>query len=161
MYKPLKPPKVLVSIGLFALGSSIAVAAAPGSEPQAKPDSTAKRATVAAAAAGDVTVPFAGMSIAIDPETGRMKQPTPEQAAELSSAMRKMFAQPAATARTAGSKVTRHPNGMLSAVVAPEHLSFSVMRRNSDGTVARQCVSSPRAAEAFLQGAADFKRATR
>lgn len=138
----------LTAGALIAFGGAEATAA----EPEAAPSVAASHGEAPAAKAEDTVVTFAGLQIAIDPETGRLRPPTEEEAAALAQGMRDLFGSQSFAAAS-DTVVTEHKDGMLSAVLGLDTLNFTVLRSNGDGTYSKECVSSPEAAEAFVAAA--------
>lgn len=87
-----------------------------------------------------------GMQVHIDPETGELRTPTPEEAAALSAQLRQMFA--AAPAPQAAA--VEHENGTISMELGLEHMDFSVVRVAPDGTAAFDCVDDAAQAAALV-----------
>lgn len=104
----------------IALGLGTAVA----EQPPAPSEQPAKAKEVAI---GDVR-------IAVDPKTGELRPVTPAEARKLENEMRKRF-----PARVL--ELKRGPDGTLSSVVAPNVLSFSVVRVGPDGKLTTSCAS--------------------
>jgi len=74
-----------------------------------------------------------------DPETGKMRLPTPAEAAQMAAqerAERGARGLPEVDAAT-NVQVFRHVNGMLSAKLGPEHLVTITARRGPDGKLVR------------------------
>ena len=142
------------SLTAFTLTLALVVFGAPAiaDQPAATPSVAAAEQASATARADDVKVTFAGMQIAIDPATGRLRPPTEKEAAELAQGMRDLFASESFAAASE-TVVTEHPDGMLSAVLGFDALNFTVLRSNGDGTYSRRCVSSPEEAAAFAAAA--------
>jgi hypothetical protein len=92
-------------------------------------------------------VNIAGMQVFIDAETGRLRPPTIEERQQLAEALRKTFArQPHEMGAT-----YRHPNGMLSHVVGPEHVNFSIATVSAEGNLNTKCVNGPEQAKAYIE----------
>lgn len=101
-------------------------------------------------AGGDTPVSVAGMTVFIDEETGELRQPSAEEAAALSEAMRRMFAASAAPAAAQEERATE--TGGVALAVGPEQLNFSVATVAADGTVRFECLDSAHAAQAHVHG---------
>ncbi len=140
-----------VLAGLLVFGLSTAFAETPGPEAQEETAAPAAGADEAAIQPANehVTVPFAGMQIAVDPETGRLRPPTAVEAAKLAAGMRKMFGKPVHS--KSGPQVTEHADGMLSAVIAPDLIRYSVLHINEDGSRTQECLKSPGGLEALIE----------
>ena len=88
-----------------------------------------------AAESDDITVTVAGQRIAIDPKTGRMRQPTPAEAREISEQLQRMYLPvepPVAQLRADGSLMAELPEEMMEVMI------YTV---NPDGTPGLHCVS--------------------
>ena len=83
-----------------------------------------------------------GMQVHIDPETGELRTPTPEEAAALSAQMQQMFGSAAA----AEPELVYHKNGMISAELDFGSMDFSVVRIAGDGAPVFDCVDGAGAA---------------
>lgn len=86
---------------------------------------------------GYVAVPFAGMQVFVDKETGRMRPPTALEAQMLAAAMKKRFA------HYRPSQHFRYKNGNQSAVLGTDYLRFSVLEIGADGELETSCVKGP------------------
>ncbi|MEJ7713280.1 MAG: hypothetical protein WKF84_26395 [Pyrinomonadaceae bacterium] len=93
----------------------------------------------------EVTVDIGGSQVAIDPRTGKLRQPTPEEARALAQSMQKLLSR-SSKALT----VTRHPDGTESVNVKGRFLNFSMAKMNADGTTSTACVDSAEETAAFL-----------
>lgn len=91
-----------------------------------------------AAVSADTAVKIFGVQVFIDPKTGLMRTPTPEEAAALSAEMQRQFG--------ARSKATAEPrqmtlaDGTVMMELDPSLYSVSVARVLPDGTVSFDCV---------------------
>jgi hypothetical protein len=103
----------------------------------------------AAPAVSQVTAsPAGGLTVSIDPRTGRIRPISPEEAKQLVAGMSKMFAR-----TITAEAVTQHSNGMVSVNLAGSFLNVYLARINADGSVGQACVDNADAAVAFFQGA--------
>ena len=114
----------VVTFGTVPAGAEVASEAPPS-------EASVEGAEIAATTGQDVNVTFAGLQITIDPETGRMREPTEEESAAMAQAMRERFGT-TLFAETDDVGVTQHPDGMLSAVLGTSYLSFTMLRGNGD-----------------------------
>ena len=119
----------------------LATAAALGG----RPASAAEKAAPAQQEARNV--PAAGMQVAIDPQTGRLRQPTAEESRQLLQALAVHF-QPAKSVAA-----TQWAGGLLSVVLGEEYDSVALARIDANGGVAGACVDSLAGAQQFLEGA--------
>lgn len=98
-----------------------------------------------AAREGEASAATAGMQIAIDPQTGRLRPTTPAEARKLLEQLRAQS--PVAPRQT---KATQHADGTLSVVLGEETLQMFLAKVGPDGQLVRACVDSAQAAEQFL-----------
>lgn len=102
-------------------------------------------------------VPFAGQSVAVDPQTGKLRPPTPEEARQLGTALKKYL-----NRSSQGLTVKTHPNGTQSVDLQGRFQSVSLAKVNADGSASEKCVTSMQEAEQFLQSSpAKTKTASR
>jgi len=147
-----RPVEVVVP-ALIAVAQARAIP--PASEPAGSAlDRAAIRPTVATATAtvapGTAT---AGMVVAIDPETGQLGMPTPEQMAEL------LDAQAAAEIEglnhsSDGLVQIQHPDGHVTLRTGGRFMEFAIARIGPDGRVTYDCVSSHEALKHALEALA-------
>ena len=131
----------LATVGVLPLGAE---APATTTEPEI--------ATTAPAAANEpvqVEVPLIGMTVAVDPVTGRLRQPTPAEARELAASLLSKVG------RTSAPQVLHHRDGMLSAVLTLDYLDFSEATLDADGNLALTCAGDHDAAAHQLAGPAE------
>jgi hypothetical protein len=104
----------------------------------------------AAKGSGDTGVAVvAGQKVAIDPQTGRLRQPTPEESRRLAAAMKGMI-----NRSTEGLAVKQHANGMQSVDLQGRFQSLAVAKKTADGTVTERCVTNKAEADTFMKSAA-------
>ena len=131
-----------VALAVVAFGIGVAGAGEPGTcgKTAAPPEKPAASAPAQNAPATPAQAPSAeaagqaGVRAFIDPVTGQLREPTPEEAAALTRFMVRALTLPTAP------QVVRHPNGMLSAQLGEEYMNDVVVRRNPDGTLSWACV---------------------
>jgi hypothetical protein len=100
---------------------------------------TASPAEVAAdAKPGDTQVKVFGVQVFIDPETGLMRTPSPEEAAALAAEMQRQFG--ARSKAAAEPRQTTLADGAVMAELDPSLYSVAVARVLPDGTVSFDCV---------------------
>jgi hypothetical protein len=85
----------------------------------------------------EATVTFSGMTVGIDPDTGRLRPLSAEEARTLAGILRQRFA-----SRWRTTRFGQRDGGMMTAVVGMEHLNFSVVRRDADGTLTSECLEA-------------------
>jgi hypothetical protein len=132
--------------------AALAVFATPAAEAQKTPKVCSKKAKTAVAAqpaAGpacpaDDGVGRAGFRAFIDPQTGQLRQPTPEEAQALSRAARKEFEQ---TVKNLQPIV--HPDGTISVDLQGLFMQDLVAVKNPDGSLSIRCVPDSEKATAL------------
>jgi len=110
--------------------------ARPAATSAAKPEAAKAQAATPAETAGQ-----AGMKAYIDPATGKLREPTAEDAAAAAAAAAKSRQAQAARPEPV---VVQHASGMVSAELGEEYMEDVVVRKNADGTLAFQCVPRSR-----------------
>ena len=110
--------------------------ARPAATSAAKPEAAKPPAETPAETAGQ-----AGMKAYIDPATGKLREPTAEDAAAAAAAAAKSRQAQAARPEPV---VIQHASGMVSAELGEEYMEDVVVRKNADGTLAFQCVPRSR-----------------
>jgi hypothetical protein len=100
-------------------------------------------------------VHLGGLRIAVDPKTGELRPLTKQEAAKLATEMRRRF-----KPRDIGAPA-RHPDGSMSAIVAPNVLRFSTARIAEDGSVKVDCAESKDEAIELLTSPAEKTPAPR
>ena len=151
------------SVGLAGV-IALAIAAAPSGEPVGTASTSDAISPVAAAPTSVAPVPppasrtvvapapqapapvassgivpgSAGMVIAIDPETGEVGMPTPEQLADL-----KLNENEAVMKDDAGLVQVRHADGHWSMDLQGRFQEYAVIRKAADGTTTIGCVDHP------------------
>ena len=92
----------------------------------------------------------AGMVVARDPATGKLRAPTAEEMQALEQAA-KATPQRSPAAAVAAPVERRAANGAVGFHVGDTFMTYSVMRRNADGTMTMQCVTGAEAADKLLK----------
>jgi hypothetical protein len=90
-------------------------------------------------------VPFAGQSVAIDRQTGKVRPPTPDEARQLGVALKNYL-----NRSSQGLTVKTHPNGVQSVDLQGRFQSVSVAKINANGSVSEKCVTNMQEAQDFL-----------
>jgi hypothetical protein len=93
----------------------------------------------------DATVTIGDVAVAVDPKTGAIRPLTKAEAAKLALEMSKLF-------KARELKRVAHPDGSLSAVVAPNVLEYALVRVEPDGTVSRAYADTEEEALKFMAG---------
>jgi hypothetical protein len=122
----------------------LAAWAIPSSAAQKRPKAKAAETRSGAAAARPVSSPAcpaddgvgrAGLRAFIDPQTGQLREPTPEEAAELAAAVHAARLQALSEL-----EVVVHPDGMKSVDLKDAFMIDLVARRNPDGSFSIGCL---------------------
>jgi hypothetical protein len=100
-------------------------------------------------------VPFAGQTVAVDPQTGKLRPPTPEEARQLGMALKNYL-----NRSSQGLTVKTHPNGAQSVDLQGRFQSVSLAKINPDGSASEKCVTSMQEAEQFLNSSPGKKKVT-
>lgn len=106
----------------------------------------------AAAWAGPALAAEEGMRIARDPETGQLRAPSHEEIKALEAQERAAAAKAGrnTTMRLAPPTIQIKANGAKRAQLDESHMTYSVMKRRADGTLAMECVTGHEAAHQAL-----------
>lgn len=96
------------------------------------------------------TTTVSGVTVQVDPRTGKLLPPTNQQKQALAAAFRQQFSQPSPYATFA------YGNGMLSIVVGQSQLNFSVARVNPKGEVEVSCLTGVEETAAQLEGSIPY-----
>ncbi len=97
---------------------------------------------------GDTYVRFAGQTVAIDPQTGKLRPPTPEEVRQLTAGLKNMLSR-----SDQGLTVVTHPNGAESVDLQGRFQSVTLAKINQDGSASERCVTSMQQAREFLMPA--------
>jgi hypothetical protein len=109
----------------------------------------------AAAAQADASAGAAGQKAAVDPQTGRLRPITPEEARELVAGLTASLSQ-----SDQGLTAVRLPNGALVLDLQGRFESAMLARIGADGKVDAECVTSVDEAKHFLGVSADVPAAS-
>lgn len=145
-WRPSPGPGRIAGCSLLVVGAVLAAAAARAGEPATAPAPEQVLIAVVTEACPAVDeAPLAGVKAFIDPKTGQLRPPTPEEERELASAG-------PAGARLKGAVVFKAllaPNGMLSLVLGDEFMNDVVVRQSPDGGMSYVCVPAPQSGKAL------------
>jgi len=110
----------------------------------------AQKAASTEALTGDgyTHVPFAGQTVAIDRQTGKLRPPTPEEARKLADGLKNFL-----NRSDQGLTIVTHPNGTQSVDLQGRFQSVALARINRDGRASEKCVTNMREAREFLTAA--------
>jgi hypothetical protein len=89
----------------------------------------------------------AGQQAAVDPKTGKLRQPTAAESQALSEQFKRHRGQVGQAP-----VVTYRLDGSISVDLTPEYMDASVVKLNPDGTLSMECVTGMKAAEAKVLG---------
>ena len=97
----------------------------------------------------DVKVNVAGVQVAIDPKTGRLRPPTPEESRALAQALKQQFVTPSQPLQ-----VIQAENGALALELPEDFMETAILRAHEDGTESIECMSPAEAARIIEEGSA-------
>jgi hypothetical protein len=97
------------------------------------------------AAKNYVTVKVAGREVQVDPQTGKIKPLTPEEAQQLADGLKTML-----NKSTEGLEQVQHADGSVSMDLKGRFQNVSVARVNEDGSLEQSCIDEPEQAAAFF-----------
>jgi hypothetical protein len=92
-----------------------------------------------------VTVKVAGREVQVDPQTGKIKPLTPEEAQQLADGLKTML-----NKSTEGLEQVKQADGTVSMDLKGRFRNVAVARTNDDGSVEESCVDEPEQAAAFF-----------
>ncbi|HVQ40086.1 MAG TPA: hypothetical protein VMS31_21280 [Pyrinomonadaceae bacterium] len=90
-------------------------------------------------------VKVAGQDVEVDPQTGKIRPLTREEAQKLAAGLKDMLNQ-----STEGLEQVQHEDGSVSMDLKGRFQNVTVARVNQDGSVTQSCVDNPQAAGAFF-----------
>jgi hypothetical protein len=96
----------------------------------------------------------AGMIVAIDPVTGELGMPTPEQWAELFAAQPSPEVLEGLNHSSDGLRQVQHADGHVSLELAGRFMEFAIARMGKDGKLTFGCVNDPKGLERGSQALA-------
>jgi len=97
-----------------------------------------------------VTRTIGAATVSVDPATGRLVPPTPEQAAALTAALMNMVKRD-----TSAVPVTANPDGTLMAVLGEDFEDVAMATRDAKGNVRLHCVNDQPSVDRVLNGKAN------
>jgi hypothetical protein len=144
---PLSITTVVVAIAILAI-AAVTVVSRQAVKVKTANDQE-RRSLVANSADKDekkfVTVRVAGQDVQVDPQTGQMKELTPEEAQKMAAGLKQMVNQ-----SSDGLVQVKHADGSVSMDLEDRFQNVTVARVNKDGSVTQACVDNPEAAGAFF-----------
>jgi hypothetical protein len=125
----------VVAAALLIVAST--VASAQDKPSASKPTTSVPSSQQAAAPAKAAPAGGSGQRAFIDPKTGKLRQPEPDEVVA-PNAVKKTIPAP---------KIMRGPGGSFGAAVPEDYMNYSVAVRNPDGTISMGCVVGKKAAD--------------
>jgi hypothetical protein len=92
-----------------------------------------------------LTVKVAGQEVQVNPQTGQVRQMTPEQAQRLADSLKTML-----NKSSEGLVQEQHPDGSVSMDLQGRFQNVVVARVEADGTVTQSCIDKPKQAASFF-----------
>lgn len=139
-----RPPVIITAIVVIAIAAVTVVSRQSANGGTNDP----QKATAASANAANkkyMTMKVAGQDVQVDPQTGKMKPLTQEEARKLAEGLKGML-----NKSTEGLVEEHNSDGSVSVDLQGRFQNVTVARENEDGTLTTSCVDSPRAAAAFF-----------
>jgi hypothetical protein len=131
----MKTKALLNGLLLAALAAGAAPASAAQKRVKAPAKEPAANAPAAAMCPADDSAAPAGLRAFIDPQTGQLREPTPEEAQALARAAHEQFAR-----ELESLEAVVHPDGMISLDLKGLFMQDLVVTRGVDGRLSMQCV---------------------
>lgn len=135
-------PAAVLATAALVLGLAASAWAGPGRQANSQTPNAVRDAEAA--------IP-SGVSVAIDPATGKVRQPTPAEVEALDRSFKSMFG---SSLSAAAQPATVWPDGTVALALTDEYLNIWVARINPDGSMTHGCVDDPDQANAFIAGGA-------
>lgn len=92
----------------------------------------------------EITIGSAGQQVAVDPKTGKLRAPTPEEVQVLTESLR-------LNDSVEGLVPTVLPNGVVAVDLQGRFETVLMVKQDTDGTLSGACVATPKQATAFLK----------
>jgi hypothetical protein len=136
-----KTPRKAASLGLAAIVLVIGLAA----EGLAQTAHTRNSKKTAPQTDAEVSTQSAGQRAAIDPQTGRLRQPTPDEAQKLAEEMtRRLKRSPEKLT------VTQQADGTEMVQLSEDYMEVIVVKLNPDGSLSTECVTGMETANKLI-----------
>jgi hypothetical protein len=126
---------VLISALLLAALAAPAAAAPRRAKPAAKAPAAVEAPATTPPCPADDSAAGPGLRAFIDPQTGQLREPTPEEAQALARAAREKFAR-----EVESLEAIVHPDGMISLDLKGLFMQDLVVVKNPDGSLSMRCV---------------------
>lgn len=142
---PRSPLMIVTAIAVVAIAAITVVSRQSAS---GKQSNGLQNATTAMANAADkkyTTVKVAGQDVQVDPQTGKIKPLTADEARQLAEGLKRML-----NKSTEGLVQEHHADGSTSLDLQGRFQNVTVARENQDGTLSQSCVDNPGAAAKFF-----------
>ena len=138
---------IAVALGLFLATGVVVGASDDASKNPGKPAATAAKQSTPPQA------PAQGMRVFIDPATGKIREPEPEELRQLAPAA------PAAALRAdSPGAILRGPGNAIGMKIGDSQMVYSVATKNTDGTISFECVTGADNAGKALSNKPNEKR---
>lgn len=93
--------------------------------------------------------PASGVRVFKDPVTGEIRQPTAAERRQMQDQNQNSVA----TGGGAPTRIVRKADGSVTAILGTEHMVYSVVKKNPDGTLDQQCVTGEKNAVSYVNRA--------
>ena len=139
------PLMICTAIAVVVIAAITVVSRQSANGNQSNPTQNATTATANVAGKKYTTVRVAGQDLQVDPQTGKLKPLTPEEARQLAEGLKGML-----NKSTEGLVPDHHADGSTDLDLQGRFQNVTVARVNEDGTVSQSCVDNPQAAAKFF-----------
>jgi len=144
------PPRSVVIIAALALVSMAAITVISRQSASGKQAEMSQQTTTEAtdtASKKYMKVKVGGREVFVDPQTGKIKPLTPQEAQELAQGLKGMLEK---NKSSEGLVEEHNADGSMSIDLQGRYQNVVVARENEDGSVSTSCVDNPRAAANFF-----------
>ena len=139
------PLMICTAIAVVVIAAITVVSRQSANGNQSNPPQNATTPTANVAGKKYTTVRVAGQDLQVDPQTGKLKPLTPEEARQLAEGLKGML-----NKSTEGLVPEHHADGSTALDLQGRFQNVTVARVNEVGTVSQSCVDNPQAAAKFF-----------
>ena len=144
------PPRsvvIIAAIGLVSMAAITVISRQSASGKQAEMSQQLTTAATDTAGKKYMKVKVGGREVFVDPQTGKIKPLTPQEAQELAQGLKGMLEK---NKSSEGLVEEYNADGSISIDLQGRYQNVVVARENEDGSVSTSCVDNPRAAANFF-----------
>jgi hypothetical protein len=144
-FRRLSLTTLVMAIAIVAIAAVTVASRQQARVKQAKNQATASAASSTKTGGNFLTVKVAGQDVQVDPQTGKMKALTPEEAQRMAGGLKRML-----NKSSEGLVEVQQADGSVSMDLKGRFQNVTLARVNKDGSVSETCVDNPKAAGQFL-----------